>query len=302
MKYTDLFTNEHEALAALTALAEPADITVGRLVHWYGAAGALRYLFTDEVARHVDPKPLALVRKTIGPRLIDARPGIQIIEESSRLGIRLISPGDEEWPVRLADLGARQPFALWVKGKKLEPAPPYTVAIVGARACTAYGEHVTGELTAELSERGYTIVSGAAYGIDGTAHRAALAVDGSTIAVLVGGLDRPYPVGHHDLIDRIAASGSIVSEVPIGGAPTKWRLIARNRVIAGMSDGMVVVEAGWRSGSLAAAHNAFQIKRPVMAVPGPITSAASAGCHRLIRESGARLVTSADDVAEVIER
>lgn len=137
------------------------------------------------------------------------------------------------------------------------------------------------------------------YGIDGAAHRGALSAGGSTIAVLAGGVDRPYPAGHRDLIDRIAAHGVVVADVPCGSAPTKWRFLARNRLIAALSDATVVVEAGWRSGALNTAHHAAEIGRPLGAVPGPVTSAASAGCHRLLREVDAVCITGAADVREL---
>ncbi len=154
--------------------------------------------------------------------------------------------------------------------------------------------------SASLAATGITIVSGAAYGIDGAAHRAALAAGGTTFALLAGGVDRPYPVGHSDLIGRIVSTGAVVSEAPCGTAPTKWRFLQRNRLIAALSDATVVVEAGWRSGSLNTAAHAASLGRPLGAVPGPITSAASTGCHRLLREFDARCITSADDARELL--
>ena len=174
------------------------------------------------------------------------------------------------------------------------------VALVGARAATAYGEHVSMELAAELSAEGVTVVSGAAYGIDGAAHRAALGAGGATVALMAGGVDRPYPAGHMQLLDRIARSGAVVSEVPCGTTATKWRFLSRNRLIAALSDATVVVEAGWRSGSINTAHHAAALGRPLGAVPGPTTSAASAGCHRLLREADAVCITSARDVRELM--
>ncbi len=177
---------------------------------------------------------------------------------------------------------------------------PRSIALVGARAATGYGEHVAVELAADLVGRGATIVSGAAYGIDGAAHRAAMSAGGMTVALLAGGADRPYPAGHTELIGRIAASGAVVSEVPCGSTPTKWRFLQRNRLIAALSEATVVVEAGSRSGSLNTAGHAAALARPLGAVPGPVTSAASAGCHRLLREFDARCVTNADEVMELI--
>ena len=175
-----------------------------------------------------------------------------------------------------------------------------SIALVGARAATGYGEHVTMEASAGLVDRGIAIVSGAAYGIDGMAHRAALASSGQTVAILAGGVDRFYPSGHDALLGRIVESGVVVSELPCGAAPTKWRFLQRNRLIAAVSQATVVLEAGWRSGSLNTAGHAASLGRPLGAVPGPVTSAASAGCHRLIRDFGAVCVTSADEMAELM--
>jgi DNA processing protein len=157
------------------------------------------------------------------------------------------------------------------------------------------------ELAADLAGAGIPVVSGGAYGIDGAAHRAALEVGGVTVALLAGGADRSYPVGHTDLIERVTGSGVVVSEVPCGATPTKWRFLQRNRLIAALSDATIVVEAGWRSGSLNTAGHAASLGRPLGAVPGPVTSAASAGTHRLLREFDAACITSADDVKELLE-
>jgi DNA processing protein len=207
--------------------------------------------------------------------------------------IRVITPDSDEWPRGLHDLGVAMPEQLWAVGKPIDNDAP-TFAVVGARASTSYGEYATGDLVAGLGV-GVHIVSGAAYGIDGVAHRIALSQGGTTIAYLAGGVDRPYPAGHRDLLGRIAENGTVLSEVEPGGTPTKWRFLQRNRLIAAHAQGMVVVEAGWRSGSLNAAGHALGLGRPLGAVPGPITSVASAGCHRLITE-GATLITSADDI------
>ena len=173
-----------------------------------------------------------------------------------------------------------------------------SVAVVGARAATHYGLHQSRELAAGLAQRDVTVVSGAAYGIDGAAHEGALSVDGVTVAVVAGGIDRPYPAGHARLLRRVREAGAVVSEVPPGSAPTKWRFLARNRLIATLTQGTVVVEANLRSGSLHTARRARDHHRVVCAVPGPVTSAMSAGCHELVRSDGAILVT---DTAEVLE-
>ena len=177
-----------------------------------------------------------------------------------------------------------------------------SVAIVGSRASTAYGEHVAGELGCQLAEKRCTVVSGGAYGIDAAAHRGALAADGPTVAVLACGVDRVYPAGNGALLNRIADSGLLVSEWPPGAAPHRHRFLVRNRLIAGLTRGTVVVEAAARSGATATAHRAAKLGKRVMVVPGPVTSAMSVGCHELLRgnEGGARLVASAAHVLEEI--
>jgi DNA processing protein len=174
------------------------------------------------------------------------------------------------------------------------------VSMVGARAATGYGGHVAGEIAADLGERGWAIVSGGAYGIDAAAHRGALAAEALTIAVLACGVDYPYPAGHADLFAAIAAQGLVISEWPPGRHPGRMRFLVRNRVIAALGCGTVIVEAGERSGALNTARHAANLGKPLMAVPGPVTSAQSAGCHRIIREWGASCVTRAADVIELL--
>ena len=174
------------------------------------------------------------------------------------------------------------------------------IALVGARAATGYGEHITFEAASGLVDRGFTIVSGAAYGVDGAAHRAALGSGGGTVAYLAGGVDRPYPAGHDGLIRRIIEEGgAVLSESPCGSTPSKWRFLQRNRLIAAASAATVVLEAGSRSGSINTAGHAASLGRALGAVPGPVTSPASAGCHRLIREYAATCVTNAEQMAEL---
>jgi DNA processing protein len=221
------------------------------------------------------------------------------LRSAAEVGAALIVPGDDAWPVEVDDLGDHAPQALWVRGDPGLLRRGQRASVVGARACTAYGEQVASDLAGDLAASGAVIVSGGAYGIDGVAHRAALGVEGATVALLAGGVDRAYPSGHHRLLAHIAEEGAVVSELPCGAAPTKWRFLSRNRVIAALGQATVVVEAGWRSGSLNTAGHAAALGRPLGAVPGPVTSPASAGCHRLLREYDARCVTTAAEVREL---
>lgn len=227
------------------------------------------------------------------------------LDAAQRRGLRLLVPGDPAWPPALADLGDAAPHCLWARGPgdpaDLTAGRP-AVALVGSRASTPYGEDIASGLASSLADRGACVVSGGAYGIDAAAHRGALAAGGSgaTVAVLAGGLDALYPRGNARLLEAIGARHLLVSEAPMGTAPTRWRFLARNRLIAALTATTVVVEASWRSGALSTARHADDLSRPVAAVPGPITSAASAGCHRLIRERGAVLVTDAAEVLELV--
>ncbi|MFE7408810.1 DNA-processing protein DprA [Isoptericola sp. NPDC057559] len=218
-----------------------------------------------------------------------------------RLGGSLLTPDDARWPGRLVDLGAEEPFALWVRGDPdLAALVERSVAVVGARASSAYGDQVASGVAAGLADRGFTVVSGGAYGIDAAAHRGALAGGAPTVAVLAGGVDRFYPPGNAELLRRLAdGGGAVVSEVPPGSAPFRQRFLARNRIIAAASCATVVVEAAWRSGALSTARHATRLLRPLGAVPGPVTSGTSTGCHVLLRDGAAVCVTDAAEVAEL---
>ncbi len=281
------------ARAVWSVLIEPGDSEAGALIAARGPLEALRTAVGD------DSDELRRARARWMPRL---RPDAidEALDAARRCGARLLRPGDAAWPRGLDDLGPHAPVALWCRGR-VDASRRSAVALVGARASTAYGEGVASDLAAELAAAGVTIVSGAAYGIDGAAHRAALSAGGNTVAFLAGGVDRAYPRGHEVMLARIVDAGAVYSEVACGTAPTKWRFLARNRMIAAMADAVVVVEAGWRSGSLNTAAHAASLGRALGAVPGPITSAASAGCHRVLREFGGACVTSSQDVLEMFE-
>ncbi|QHC59083.1 DNA-processing protein DprA [Rathayibacter sp. VKM Ac-2760] len=224
------------------------------------------------------------------------------LEIAQRLDAQLLVPDSDGWPPSLADLGPHSPFLLWSRGDPLALITPHRLAVVGARAATGYGEHVAADLAAGTAERGVLVVSGAAFGIDAVAHKAALGAGGRTVAFLAGGSDRLYPTAHTDLLHRIIATPgcSVVTEVPPGTTPTRWRFLQRNRLIAASTAATVVVEAGARSGSLNTAGHAAALGRPLGSVPGPVTSASSAGCHRLLREYAATCVTSATEVVELL--
>ncbi|MFI6210887.1 DNA-processing protein DprA [Nocardia brasiliensis] len=231
------------------------------------------------------------------------------LEWMTRIGGRVVTPDDPEWPswrlLGLAQLEAARdrdsavPLVLWVRGpRSLRQASERALAVVGARCSTGYGNHATAEIVDELAAQGWTIVSGAAFGIDGMAHRAALAAGGGTIAVLACGIDRPYPAQHDRLLAEIAETGAVVSEYAPGTAALKHQFLSRNRLIAALADGVLVVEAGARSGARNTVKWARRLGRPALALPGPVTSAASVGCHRMIRDGEARLVTCAEEVIE----
>ncbi len=227
----------------------------------------------------------------------------------TRSGLRFVTPQDDEWPTaRLwwtPEPGLEAPpLGLYVRGAhRLDEAVARSVAVVGARAATAYGTYVAGQLSTELSDRGFTVISGGAYGIDAAAHRGALASSRSpTIAVLACGVDVAYPRGHDRLLGQIAQTGLVASELAPGTSPTRGRFLVRNRLIAALSLGTIVVEAARRSGSLATLSRARLLHRPVMAVPGPVTSALSAGCHDQLRspDDPAICVTRVEEVLDVV--
>lgn len=294
------------ARVAWNVIAEPGDGVSGALIDQLGAADALRFALGTDKRWSPDGSASARVQQAMheGRQRWTPRADIRAVQEALRgadeVSARLILPDDPTWPTSLDDLDEHAPVLLWSRGDPRQLSAQQSVAMVGARAASSYGEHVAAELAGDLAATGTLVVSGGAYGIDATAHRAALGVGGATVAFLAGGVDRAYPSGHQQLFGRIAEAGAVVSEVPCGTAPTKWRFLARNRLIAALGAATVVVEAGWRSGTLNTAGHASALGRPLGAVPGPVTSAASAGCHRLLREYDARCVTNAEEVRELL--
>lgn len=292
--------SDRVARAALSRLSEPGDLRLARLVAELGA-GRVYELLHDE-------QDVAGVYTDVASRLRGLDPERELAQAAAS-GIRFVCPGDDEWPGQLAALDGAgavndrggAPLGLWAKGPlRLAEATRRAVAVVGSRSATTYGADVAGRLAADLAEAGVTVVSGAAYGIDVSAHRGALAGRGATVAVLACGVDRAYPAGNQHVIDYIARTGLVVSELPPGCAPTKLRFLSRNRLIAALSLGTVVVEAATRSGALNTAHWASRLGRVVMGVPGPVTSAPSEGVHELMRVGEAQLVTRGTHVLELV--
>ncbi len=319
--------DERLASAAWSLLAEPGDRVASGVVRLLGAAGALAWLADvhaadgtkalrglvdragpdgpDELAARwgseaPTPRRVAAALERWGPRRdgLDPRRDLDVLD---RLGGRLVMPSDADWPGRLADLGGMAPLCLWVRGRcDMAAMVGRSVAVVGARAATAYGERVAAELAGGVARRGATVVSGGAYGIDAAAHRGALHAGGATVVLLAGGVDRLYPAGNRALLERVLTDGgAVLAEVPPGATPTRSRFLLRNRLIAALSPATVVVEAATRSGALSTAMHAARMYRPVGAVPGPVTSMASAGCHLLLREGVAVCVTDAEEVMEL---
>lgn len=279
----------HQAYIALAHLANPADAVIGAWVNSHGPQETVRDLLYGRVNRR-DPAPFTARWRVLCERGGTSGGEWQVLTRTMRM-----------WPDALSVLDTEQPFALWVGGHvgALENFRR-TVAIVGARAATHYGSMVARSWAAELVESGFTILSGGAFGIDAAAHGGALSAGGVTIAVSAGGVDTPYPAAHAGLFAAIRAAGCVVSEAPPGERVRRERFLTRNRLIAALSVGTLVVEAAPRSGSLTTADHAATLHRVVMAVPGPVTSQASRGTHNLIVGRRAELVTSVPDVISMV--
>jgi len=296
-------------------LLEPGDAVAGALIAALGPAPLLDMLASGADARTIGETAraasgLATPDGELSDRRIAAGLGrwlprlnrsetLEDIDRGIAAGMRVVAPESPSWPRLAEDLGPHAPVLLWTRGDE-SLLSAFSLAVVGARACTGYGAHLTAELTGEACAAGIAIISGAAYGIDAVAHRTALASESPTAAVLAGGADRPYPAAHGPLLDRIAATGLVCSEMVPGAAPTRWRFLQRNRIIAALSRATLVTEAGARSGSINTAGHAAELGRALGAVPGPVTSAASAGCHRLIRDYDATLVTNGAELREFL--
>jgi DNA processing protein len=305
-------------LAAWSGVASDGDAAAGACRRALGPAASLRLVMESVAARRSESDAGALGARMVAAGVPDVErlelhralsrwaPRVEAgtvrgwFRSATALGVRVVVPGDASWPASLDDLGDHAPPALWVRGGGRLPERGVGVAVVGARAATSYGEQVAADLSSGLSDRGLVVVSGGAYGVDGMAHRAAVASGASTIAVMAGGVDRFYPAGHDDLLRAVLRDGLMVSESPCGTMPHRFRFLSRNRLIAALSEVVVVVEAGRRSGSLNTAGHAHALGRPVGVVPGPVTSPLSAGCHALLRSGLGSCVTGVPDVVELL--
>ncbi len=292
--------DDRAARVALGRLGEPGDPRLAGLVTELGACAVYAYLREEQDATGV--------ATDVAARLGGLDPERDLARAAAQ-GVRFVCPGDPEWPARLGDLDhvgtlnrrGGAPLGLWLRGPgRLDEMCEHSVSVVGSRSATSYGASVAGGIGADLAAARVTVISGAAFGIDQAAHRGALAARGPTLAVLACGVDRAYPAAHRELLAYIAESGLVVAEVAMGCAPTKLRFLARNRMIAALSRGTVVVEAAVRSGALNTANWASLLNRTVMGVPGPVTSAPSEGVHELLRTRGAQLVTRGSDVLELV--
>lgn len=300
--FTDLATDDRTARMVLSMIAEPNDSTTGRLLTRVDAGETIRLLETENTVPVLGRVDGTMWRERLTPR-VSAESVAERLRGVERIGIGVLIPGDRDWPNGVDDLGDSAPFVLWTKGVAsfLARPPGDLVTITGARAATPYGEHVAAEIASALAQEGHVIVAGGAYGIEGAAHRAALASGGDTITVLASGVDRPYPAGHSELLRTIADTGLLVSEMPPGATPTRHRFLARGRLMAALSNATIVVEAGGRSGALHTGLQARFLGRGLGAVPGPVTSAASSGTNGLLRDQSARLVTGVSEVRQMLD-
>lgn len=292
---TEIRENERLKRVTLNAITEPGHLPTLRSVARLGPGMTI-----DAIAEGDDVDRMQ--------RLEDTNP-VQILERAREQGLRFVIPGDDEWPekqLRALDTNTTHheaggyPMGLWFKGG--QHTLRESVSIVGSRSATTYGGSVAGDIAAAVARQEWAVVSGGAFGIDQAAHRGALANGGITVAVLACGADRAYPSAHRNLLDHIGDVGLVISEAHPGSAPTRLRFLARNRIIAALGVGTVVVEAAVRSGALNTATWARSLERLVMGVPGPVTSAPSQGVHQLLRLGHARVVAGPEDVLEDLHK
>lgn len=299
MSGTAVSDSERLARVALNRLGEPGETKMTGLVAELGPVRLLELLREE--------RDLEGLLTDVASRLVAVDP-VRELERADRLGLRFVVPGDDEWPAQLEDLaGAGSlherggvPVGLWVRGPFRLDSLTESVAVVGSRAASTYGDEIASGIAADVARAGHTVVSGGAFGIDRAAHRGAVSAGRPTVAVVACGADRVYPSAHQAMFEHIARDGAVVSEAAPGCAPHRIRFLARNRLIAALSRGTVVVEAAVRSGALNTANWTSRLNRPLMGVPGPVSSGASAGVHEQIRSGAMSLVTSGADVLEIV--
>ncbi len=280
---------ERTARIVINSMHLPGDERVGQAVAMNGALEAVQAWQAG-----VGPKKLA-ERVQFA---ISELP--KVLTRQTELEVEFVIPSDENWPKSLNDLDLARPVGLWVRGNsELSKWCNNSLAVVGARAATSYGERIASELGTLAADNEQVVISGAAYGIDAAAHRGSLVANGHTIAVLACGVDVAYPSAHQGLLERISKSGSIISEAPLGAPPHKQHFLIRNRLIAALAQQTVVVEAALRSGAVSTANWANALGRKVWGVPGPITSASSAGVHREIALGQAMLLMSPESIFQI---
>ena len=299
---TALATGERTARIAIASFVAPDDPATGRLLGDVGAVETVRLLTTNGPVPGMGKEAAALWRKHL-PAASSAEAVRAALRATEKLGYRTVIPGDDGFPASLRDLGDRMPYVLWIKGAAslLAGHVQDRFTITGARASTSYGTHVAQAFASDLASEEKVLVSGGAYGIDAAVHRATLVSGGHTVAVLASGLDCPHPPGHRELLERIGDLGLLVSELPPGTEPTRTRFLARTRIEAALAGSTTIVEAAGRSGALPVAQCAHELGRPVGAVPGPVTSVASLGTHRLLQMGVASLVTDASDLMRLVD-
>ncbi len=279
---------DRQARLIISISGEPGDERVGQAVAEFGAAEAVELWLTGYGAEAMCKS----VDRVMNSALVE-----QAVKSLNSVRGRFVTPADEEWPDSLDDLDISAPIGLWCTGEgSLSQITQRSLAVVGARSATAYGQRIAHEISVQAASENVGVISGAAYGIDAAAHRGALAGQGKTVAVLACGVDVAYPVSHRGLLSNITDSGVVVSEAPPGAKPHKHRFLIRNRLIAALSQSTVVVEAALRSGSLSTSNWAHVLNRQIWGIPGPITSATSAGVHVAIWENMMKIATSVDDI------
>lgn len=281
-----------KALILWNALVEPGDRVAGELIRTIGPIGALEAFKSKRDMGEEVKEAFARWEPRYSPALADDK-----IAQAQRNDLKLLLPTDTLWPGSLNDLGNHAPLLLWYRGnsQQLERLER-SVGVVGSRNATQYGQRVTADLATLLVQEDCAVISGGALGIDSVAHRTAIHGGGLTVAFMAGALDCPYPAGNFELFEQVGHRGLLLSEMTPGSRPTRWRFLQRNRLIAALSLATVVTEAGWRSGSINTVNHALELNRNVFAIPGPITSPASAGCNRLIRDSQASILLDIADL------